>query len=47
MSIEPGHRVGALVLHHVICVLHAPRTELSIEFDGRQLSRLTVVIEQT
>ena len=22
-----GHRVGALVLRHVICVLHASRTE--------------------
>jgi hypothetical protein len=34
-------------LHHVICVLHAPRAELWIELDRRQPSELAVVIEQT
>jgi hypothetical protein len=47
VGIEPDHGVGALVLHHVICVLHAPRAELSIELDRRQPGELTVVIEQT
>ena len=47
VRIEPNHRVGALVLQHVICMLHAPRTELSIELDRRQPGELAVVIEQT
>jgi hypothetical protein len=47
VRIEPSHRVSALVLHHVICVFHAPRTELSIELDHRQPIDLAVVIEQT
>src|SRR5262249_6229385 len=29
MGIKPGHCVGALVLHRVICVLHAPRAEFA------------------
>jgi hypothetical protein len=33
VGIEPDHGLGALVQHHIICVLHASCAELSIELD--------------